>query len=33
MTENLVTVNSSRNNVTVASPGPQGPRGRTILNG
>ena len=33
MTENLVTVNSSRNNVIVASPGPQGPRGRTILNG
>jgi hypothetical protein len=33
MTENLVTVNSSRNNVTVASPGPQGPRGKTILNG
>lgn len=33
MTENLITVNSSRNNVIVASPGPQGPRGRTILNG
>lgn len=33
MTENLITVNSSNNNVTVASPGPQGPRGRTILNG
>jgi hypothetical protein len=33
MTENLVTVNSSRNNVFVSSPGPQGPRGRTILNG
>lgn len=33
MTENLITVNSSRNNVVVASPGPQGPRGRTILNG
>ena len=33
MTENLVTVNSSRNNVIVATPGPQGPRGRTILNG
>jgi len=33
MTENLVTVNSSRNNVIVASPGPQGPSGRTILNG
>lgn len=33
MTENLITVNSSRNNVVVSSPGPQGPRGRTILNG
>jgi len=33
MTENLVTVNSSRNNVIVSTPGPQGPRGRTILNG
>jgi hypothetical protein len=33
MTENLVTVTSSRNNVIVYSPGPQGPRGRTILNG
>ena len=33
MTENLVTVNSSRNNVIISTPGPQGPRGRTILNG
>lgn len=33
MTENLVTVNSARNNVIVSTPGPQGPRGRTILNG
>lgn len=33
MTENLVTVNSSNNNVIVSTPGPQGPRGRTILNG
>lgn len=33
MTENLVTVNSSRNNVVISTPGPQGPRGRTILNG
>jgi hypothetical protein len=33
MTENLVTINSSRNYVVVTSPGPQGPRGRTILNG
>lgn len=33
MTENLVTVNSARNNVIVYSPGPQGPAGRTILNG
>ena len=33
MTENLVTINSARNNVIVATPGPQGPRGRTILNG
>ena len=33
MTENLVTVNSTRNNVIVSTPGPQGPRGRTILNG
>ena len=33
MTENLVTVNSARNNVIVATPGPQGPRGRTILSG
>lgn len=33
MTENLVTVNSARNYVVVYSPGPQGPRGKTILNG
>ena len=33
MTENLVTVNQARNNVIVSTPGPQGPRGRTILNG
>lgn len=33
MTENLVTVTSSRNNIIVYSPGPQGPRGKTILNG
>ena len=33
MTENLVTINSARNNVVVATPGPQGPRGKGILNG
>jgi hypothetical protein len=33
MTENSVTVNSSRNNVIVSTPGPQGPRGKGILNG
>lgn len=33
MTENLVTINSARNNVIVATPGPQGPRGKGILNG
>lgn len=33
MTENLVTVTSARNNVVVSTPGPQGPAGRTILNG
>ena len=33
MTENLITVNQARNNVIVSTPGPQGPRGKTILNG
>ena len=33
MTENLVTVNQARNNIIVSTPGPQGPRGKTILNG
>ena len=30
---NIVTSLSSRNQVTVTVPGPQGPRGKTILNG
>ena len=33
MTENKVVVNRTENSVIVATPGPQGPRGRTILNG
>jgi hypothetical protein len=33
MSENKVVVNETVNNVVVATPGPQGPRGRTILNG
>ena len=33
MTENVVTVTRGKNNVVVSTPGPQGPRGRTILNG
>ena len=33
MTENRVIVNQTENTVLLATPGPQGPRGRTILNG
>lgn len=33
MTENKVVVNRTENSVLVSTPGPQGPRGRTILNG
>jgi len=33
MTDNVVVVNQTENSVVVATPGPQGPRGRTILNG
>ena len=33
MTENIVVVNQTENSVVVSTPGPQGPRGRTILNG
>jgi len=33
MTENKVVVNSVDNKLIISSPGPQGPRGRTILNG
>jgi hypothetical protein len=33
MTENIVVVNRTENSVIVGTPGPQGPRGRTILNG
>ena len=33
MAENKVVVNETVNNLVVSSPGPQGPRGRTILNG
>ncbi len=33
MTENKVIVNQSDNTVLISTPGPQGPRGRTILNG
>ena len=33
MAENKVVVNETINNVVVATPGPQGPRGKTILNG
>jgi hypothetical protein len=33
MTENIVVVNQTENSVLVSTPGPQGPRGKTILNG
>ena len=33
MSENLVIVNKTENSVLISTPGPQGPRGRTILNG
>ena len=33
MTENKVIVNQSDNTILISTPGPQGPRGRTILNG
>jgi len=33
MTENIVVVNQTENSVLISTPGPQGPRGRTILNG
>ena len=33
MTENLVVVNQTENSVIISTPGPQGSRGRTILNG
>ena len=33
MAENQVVVTENINKVTISSPGPQGPRGRTILNG
>ena len=33
MTENLVVVNQTENSVVISTPGPQGPRGKTILNG
>jgi hypothetical protein len=33
MTENVVVVNQTENSVVISTPGPQGPRGRTILNG
>ena len=33
MTENQIIVNQTINEVVVSSPGPQGPRGKTILNG
>lgn len=33
MADNKVVVNETVNNLVISSPGPQGPRGRTILNG
>ena len=33
MTENRVIVNQTENTVLLTTPGPQGPRGKTILNG
>ena len=33
MTENIVVVNQTENSVLISTPGPQGPRGKGILNG